>query len=203
MPRPSSPALVTAVLAALLTGCERPSPQPAPTPTPTPTLSAAKSQNTSIVRPDVEAESAREPALDPLTLRIGFDEGGARLSELAIVRLKEALASEQMKHGGAVTLAGHSDSAGSDAANLRASRQRAEAVRDWLVEHGVAGKRIAIVAFGEQNPVAPNALPDGTPDVAGRAKNRRVDLTITPAHASPAPAPSQDQTLVDQLAEEN
>lgn len=86
------------------------------------------------------------------------------------------------------------------AANLRASQRRAEVVRDWLVENGVAEDRIDVIAFGEQNPVSPNANPDGTPDEAGRAKNRRVDLTIAvPPGTPPAAAATDEGTLVEEI----
>ena len=61
---------------------------------------------------------------------------------------------------------------------MRASMARAEAVRDWLVENGADAERITTIAFGEQNPIEPNALPDGSPNEEGRAANRRVELTI-------------------------
>jgi OOP family OmpA-OmpF porin len=193
---------IAALALAMLAACDR---QPAPPPpTPTPTV-PADTGSASIIRPEVEAKPEPAPPLAPLTLRIGFDEGGTVLSDPAIATLDQALASEQTKAGGAITLGGHSDSAGGDAANLAVSRQRAQAVRDWLVEHGIAEDRITVVAFGEQNPVAPNALPDGAPDPAGRAENRRVELTIAApqqASSAPASAPSEDTTLVDRLAGE-
>jgi len=43
---------------------------------------------------------------------------------------------------------------------------------------GVAQDRISVIAFGEQNPVEPNAKPDGTPNERGREANRRVDVTV-------------------------
>ena len=69
-----------------------------------------------------------------------------------------------MAEGGEIILRGHSDSGGSDDGNLRASQARAEAVRDWLVDNGIDSERITVIAFGEQNPAAPNALPDGSPN---------------------------------------
>jgi OOP family OmpA-OmpF porin len=68
---------------------------------------------------------------------------------------------------------------------LRAGLERAEAVRDWLIEMGVAEDRSEVLTFGEQNPIEPNALPDGTPNEEGRAANRRVEILIT-APAQPA-----------------
>ena len=61
----------------------------------------------------------------------------------------------------------------------------------------VEEERIEIVAFGEQNPVEPNALPDGSPNEEGRAANRRVEVTIeTEAFdADEARAPTLIETI--------
>lgn len=191
-------ALLIAITAALaLAGCNReaPAPEPAATPSATPT-----GDKVSIIRDDVGIEREAAP-MEPYEARIGFDDGGIDLSEAALAALGEALVSEQMEAGGRITLGGHTDSAGADAANLRASQRRAEAVRDWLVENGVAEGRIEVIAFGEQNPVAPNAKPDGTPDETARAKNRRVELTIAvPPGTPPAAAETGEGTLVDEIA---
>ena len=69
-------------------------------------------------------------------------------------------------------LRGHSDSVGSRAANLRLSRQRAEVVRDYLIEFGVEPHRLKIYALGERYPITSNAT------AQGRHKNRRVDLVL-------------------------
>ena len=131
----------------------------------------------SIIRSDVE-QNVPAPALTPLTASISFAGGGAELSEAALTKLAIVRNSPQMAAGGLVILGGHSDASGSDAANLRASSARAEAVAGLLVEMGVAQDRISVIAFGEQNPVEPNAKPDGTPNERGREANRRVDVTV-------------------------
>ncbi|WP_067609950.1 OmpA family protein [Erythrobacter sp. QSSC1-22B] len=129
-----------------------------------------------------------EPQLAPLDARISFSDGGAELSESATAELASILRSPQIAEGGPILLRAHSDSTGSDEANLRSSRQRGEAVRDYLVENGVDAERVTIIAFGEQNPLQPNARPDGTPDEPGRAANRRVDLLVAlPEGADPVP----------------
>ena len=130
--------------------------------------------------------------LEPLNATIGFPEGGARIDDDAIVALEAVLASEQIALGGPIVLHGHSDAGGSDSANERASRARAEAVRMWLTERGVAQARVTIIAFGEQNPVEPNALPDGSPNEAGRALNRRVEVLIVPPEPDAASAETGD-----------
>lgn len=71
-----------------------------------------------------------------------------------------------------VTVEGHTDSTGSEAANQLLSSQRAEAVQRYLVEHGVNIARITATGRGESAPVADNA------SAAGRQQNRRVELII-------------------------
>ena len=144
------------------------------TPDPTPETSAV-----SIIRDDLQpAEPVALPP-EPVELVIPFPDGATLTSQVERV-LVGVLESDAMKEGWPVVLGGHTDSGGNDQANLRASRARAEAVAAWLVEHGVADHRIEVVAFGEQNPIAPNALPDGTPNEKGRRANRRVELRIAP-----------------------
>lgn len=73
-----------------------------------------------------------------------------------------------------VDVMGHTDSTGSDSYNLDLSRRRAEAVADYLTMRGVARARIATIGYGEQYPVADNTTE------AGRQRNRRVEIRITP-----------------------
>lgn len=152
----------------------------------------------SIFRPEFQVEPIE--ALEPqgmLETRLLFPEG-SELTEEARAELATVLASPQMGEGGPIVLRGHSDSGGSDEANMRVSQERAEAVRDWLVGNGVAEDRITLIAFGEQNPDAPNALPDGTPDEAGRTANRRVEIEI---RGKAGAAPGKEPTLAESLAE--
>ncbi len=139
-------------------------------------------------------EPEPEPEPEPLNATIGFPDSGTELDDAARKALDDVLASEQMKAGGAITLGGHSDSEGDDAANLRSSRWRAEVVRDYLTDKGVDKERITVVGFGEQNPLQPNALPDGSPNEEGRKANRRVEVEIAPAKKEPAKTPAAPAT---------
>ncbi|MBU1757254.1 MAG: OmpA family protein [Alphaproteobacteria bacterium] len=174
--------LAGATLLLALAACER---QDAP---PEPTQSEAAPQPTSIMRDDLDESvlPTPQPQLAPLDARISFSDGGAELSESATAELASILRSPQIAEGGAILLRAHSDSGGSGEANMRASRRRGEAVRDYLVENGVEAERVTIIAFGEQNPLQPNARPDGTPNEPGRAANRRVDLHVA--------LPDEDET---------
>ena len=163
---------VAPAAALALAGCNDREPPPAPEPSPT-----APPTQTSIIRPDVEIERI-EPELEPFEGSVTFAEGDNALSEAAIDDLEAIMETPQMAEGGAIVLRGHTDSVGDDDANMRVSERRAGLVRDWLVERGVAEDRITVIAIGEQRPIAPNGRRDGTPDEAGRAANRRVDVSI-------------------------
>lgn len=65
---------------------------------------------------------------------------------------------------------GHTDSAGSKAANQTLSAQRAASVAAWLAGRGIEQSRLLTQGFGDSKPVADNATEEG------RAKNRRVEL---------------------------
>jgi len=67
---------------------------------------------------------------------------------------------------------GYTDSVGSDTNNLKLSKDRAEAVRVYLVSKGVPSDKITSVGKGKSNPVASNDTPDG------RANNRRVEIIV-------------------------
>lgn len=71
-----------------------------------------------------------------------------------------------------VQVEGHTDAVGSDRKNKKLSLQRANAVRSYLIQKGVAKGRLIAKGFGEAKPVADNGTEEG------RFKNRRVDLKI-------------------------
>ena len=73
---------------------------------------------------------------------------------------------------GRVLVEGHTDSKGSAELNRRLSLDRALAVRTFLVGKGVAEARLEAQGHGPDRPAAPNET------VAGREKNRRVELNI-------------------------
>lgn len=166
-----------------LGACDRAPPETAETSQPT----SGPVKPVSIFRPEAEVVPVEAP-LAPLDASVSFAQGGRELGEAAKSQLAIILQSPQMKAGGIITLRGHTDTVGYDEANLRVSRQRAEAVEEYLVDKGVAPDRIEVIALGEMRPIAPNAKLDGTPDEEGRAANRRVDVTI----AVPG-APTGDQ----------
>ena len=71
-----------------------------------------------------------------------------------------------------VEVQGHTDSDGSDSYNLDLSQRRADAVREYLISHGIDGARLVSRGFGEGMPIEPNTTAEG------KAKNRRVEFHI-------------------------
>jgi type IX secretion system PorP/SprF family membrane protein len=71
-----------------------------------------------------------------------------------------------------LSLEGHTDAVGTEAYNVGLSKNRVNAVRDFLVMNGIAAERIIIQHHGEGKPVAANDNADG------RKSNRRVDVQI-------------------------
>jgi type IX secretion system PorP/SprF family membrane protein len=69
-------------------------------------------------------------------------------------------------------IAGHTDNVGNDEFNMNLSKQRSEAVRDYLTKKGIDASRIMAEYYGETRPIAPNDTPQG------REKNRRVEMTF-------------------------
>lgn len=71
-----------------------------------------------------------------------------------------------------LTVDGHTDNTGSDALNQTLSEKRAMAIKNYLVKKGVSEDRITTNGYGSSRPIADNKT------TAGRAKNRRVEMTI-------------------------
>lgn len=77
-----------------------------------------------------------------------------------------------------VEVDGHTDNKGQDAVNMKLSQARAEAVVNAIVQKGIQRTRLIAKGFGKTQPIAPNTLPNGKPDLNGMQLNRRVELKI-------------------------
>lgn len=80
-----------------------------------------------------------------------------------------------------IRIEGYTDSVGNEEYNEQLSRERAEAVRVFLVNRGVDGSRIVVEGMGEQLPIASNDT------AAGRQMNRRVEVVIAEPGAADTP----------------
>ncbi|MBZ4413884.1 OmpA family protein [Myxococcus sp. XM-1-1-1] len=115
-------------------------------------------------------EEARGTVLT-LSGSVLFASGASDLLPVARDRLADV--AQVLKEGDRpLLIEGHTDSQGSDALNERLSYQRAERVKEFLINQGVPANRIEARGMGEYRPVASNSTAEG------RANNRRVEIIL-------------------------
>ncbi|MBP5374253.1 MAG: OmpA family protein [Bacteroidales bacterium] len=102
-----------------------------------------------------------------------FDFGKSTLQDPAKEQLDKFVAGIADLEQTNITVYGHTDNVGSDAANQKVSEQRADAVAKYLNKHGIATKRIHAAGLSKDFPVADNDTDEG------RAKNRRVEIYVS------------------------
>ncbi len=108
-----------------------------------------------------------------------FDFASSTLTPEATAKIKDV--AERIGAGSRpVAVIGYTDSIGDDAANLALSLRRAEAVAAVLRAGTPPGTQVTTDGRGEKDPVAPNEV-GGKDSPDGRAKNRRVSVSFTPA----------------------
>src|SRR5437867_5774736 len=101
---------------------------------------------------------------------VTFDSNKATLTPESLKILDDVAASLLSYPGVRIEVKGYTDSTGGPTRNQKLSESRANAVRDYLISKGVPAERIAARGYGQSNPIATNATPEG------RAQNRRVEL---------------------------
>jgi outer membrane protein OmpA-like peptidoglycan-associated protein len=106
--------------------------------------------------------------------KVLFDTDKALVKPSAAEALKQISASINKRYPGKdVRVLGFADSRGEKSYNRYLSKQRAEAVKNYLVTtNKMAADRLSTEAFGETQPVATNATP------SGRQENRRVEIAV-------------------------
>lgn len=115
-----------------------------------------------------------------------FPSGGRDLSASARQALDQvATALNEQPTEAKIMIEGHTDDRGSDSTNLELSRSRAEAVRSYLIQRGLAAQRIEAVGKGESTPLAGNDTSEG------RATNRRVEIIVNNNPSATAAMPGQ------------
>jgi outer membrane protein OmpA-like peptidoglycan-associated protein len=138
------------------------------------------------------AEATTKDALDKLALasvpvkqearglvitlpgNILFASGKSALLSTAQDKLNQIASVLKDQEDHKISVEGYTDSRGSDELNERLSRDRADSVRQYLVDQGVTGGQIQASGHGSNNPVADNG------NAEGRADNRRVEIVVTP-----------------------
>jgi outer membrane protein OmpA-like peptidoglycan-associated protein len=76
------------------------------------------------------------------------------------------------EQGAKYEISGHTDSDGSESDNMRLSKDRAEAVMNYLIEKGISSDRLTAKGYGESIPISDNDTEEG------RAENRRTEVKL-------------------------
>jgi outer membrane protein OmpA-like peptidoglycan-associated protein len=106
---------------------------------------------------------------------VSFDVGRADIKPQLREVLDQFAQGLQNQPAATIRVIGHADSTGSDETNDHLSAQRAQSVRNFLVDRGVSGGRIDTAGRGSREPIASNESADG------RARNRRVEIFLSEA----------------------
>jgi|SRR5581483_6180924 len=123
--------------------------------------------------PGVEVTRPAENEISvALTNDILFDFDSAALRPESQQTLRDLAANFQRYPDEQISVEGHTDNVGSDEYNLGLSERRANSVRAYLADQGVAPSRITAVGYGESRPKANNDTPEG------RQLNRRVEIHV-------------------------
>lgn len=128
-------------------------------------------------KPAVEAPKAPVVAAKKITLNADtyFDFDKSNLKPEGKKALDGLVAEMKIDQVEQIIVVGHTDSIGTDAYNQKLSERRAKTVADYLVSKGVPAAKIKASGKGESQPIADNKTK------AGRAKNRRVEVTVNAA----------------------
>jgi outer membrane protein OmpA-like peptidoglycan-associated protein len=104
---------------------------------------------------------------------ISFMSSGARLTPAGKETLGELAVIARACSGMNIEIQGHTDKTGSRRSNIRLSKQRADTVKEYLVEIGLSPDLMTAVGFGPDQPIASNRTEKG------RAKNRRIEFRVS------------------------
>lgn len=109
-----------------------------------------------------------------LALALEFESGEADLRAGASADLRVIANAMRKWPDMRLEIGGHTDDRGAEAANQQLSEERAQTVKDYLVDTftWISADRLEVVGYGEEKPVADNATEEG------RAQNRRVEFVI-------------------------
>ncbi len=103
---------------------------------------------------------------------VTFETGSAKLSPLSKYELDEVVATLKEYRHMKIEIAGHTDNTGDADANMALSQRRAEAVQNYLIEHGIDPARLTAKGYGSSRPQASNDTEEG------RQENRRTEFKI-------------------------
>ena len=108
----------------------------------------------------------------PVAVRLYFETGTNQLTPASQAELPTVLETIRRRVAPGVEIAGHTDRVGASDVNDRLALQRAQLVRQLVLDLGVPARLISVDSFGERDPVVPTA------DGVDEPRNRRVEVTV-------------------------
>ncbi len=122
---------------------------------------------------ETAAPAAAVPAaIEPETFVAYFDWNKSSIKPEAAQIIDQAIAAAKAGGTPSISVTGHADRSGPEEYNLALSLRRADAVREYLIKHGVAAEQITVSGRGEAEPAVPTA--DGVKE----PRNRRVEIIV-------------------------
>ena len=101
-----------------------------------------------------------------------FDTGKATLKNESFKALNDLAEVMKIKNTMVIEIAGHTDNVGSPESNVKLSEERANAVRNYLIQKGIQPTRVTTKGYGDTQPVEDNSTE------AGKQKNRRTEVRV-------------------------
>ena len=124
-----------------------------------------------VVREKIIVTEADRKIVGEAIRNLEFDLGKSTIKDRSLATL-DRVADLLVQKNFSLKLAGHTDNTGSMALNLSLSKDRAEAVKAYLVSKGANASTIEATGYGQNQPIASNKTADG------RQKNRRVEFSL-------------------------
>ncbi len=121
-------------------------------------------------RAALESMTSDESFFAPYTVYFGFDSAVVQASEGSKIEAIADHLQNSPTHG--VRIAGHCDERGTEGYNMALGEKRAQSVREYLVNLGIAPNRIGTISWGEQRPAV-----EGRTEAAYN-KNRRAEFIL-------------------------
>lgn len=134
-------------------------------------------KSTTVASADKPVYSENSPTVGNFakkTVHIEFTSGSVKFTVDALNSLND-IANQLSISGNQIQINGHTDNVGNSSSNMTLSKQRADAVKNWLVTNAPLNfpiERFRTRGFGDTQPLVSNS------SVSGKAQNRRVDIIL-------------------------